>query len=390
MRTLRVNLFLFYAAATLAAAFGVSSQTLKIDTAMEFPMTTETRVHSAGWWPTKGSPAKEEFTGEAICAKCHSNEAATWTNTPMAHAAMLAQDSPILRQFPSLTYQSGPYNYAITKAGEKWNFFVTDGKDDITETLIWAFGFNHKGQAYLLDRTGAIYDTRLSFYNGLQGLDIATGHPEGTPSNLEAALGRRMPTNETTHCFGCHTTASTTSNRFDPYHSTLGVTCEACHAPGAKHVAAMTSGKIDEGRRAIFNPGSLGPIASVDFCGACHRTWGDVLDAGTTGVRNVRFQPYRLERSRCWGKGDARLRCITCHNPHEPIVRVAAFYDSKCLACHVTRGIRTSRDHPGKPCPVGTTTCVTCHMPPAEITSMHAPFTDHRIRIAHEGEPFPD
>jgi len=29
-------------------------------------------------------------------------------------------------------------------------------------------------------------------------------------------------------------------------------------------------------------------------------------------------------------------------------------------------------------------------MPPAEIPSMHAPFTDHRIRIARQGESFPD
>lgn len=390
MRTRHVHLFLLCAAAIMAAAFAVSSQTLKSDPAMEFPMTTEIRVHSPGWWPTKGAPAKEEFVGEALCAKCHSSEAASWANTPMAHASMLAQDSPILQKFPTLTSHSGPYDYGITKAGEKWNFSVTNGKDAITEPLMWAFGFNHKGQAYLFDRNGAIYDTRLSFYSALQGLDIATGHPEGTPSTLEAALGRRMPTDETSHCFGCHTTGSTASNRFDPYHSTPGVACEACHGPGAKHVAAMRTGKIDEGRRAIFNPAALGPVASVDFCGACHRTWGDVLDAGTTGVRNVRFQPYRLERSRCWGNGDARLKCTTCHNPHEPIVRDAASYDVKCLACHVTQGAQISRDHPGKACPVGTKTCVTCHMPPAEITSMHAPFTDHRIRIVHEGEPFPD
>ena len=152
----------------------------------------------------------------------------------------------------------------------------------------------------------------------------------------------------------------------------------------------MRSGKIEEGRRAIFNPATLGPVAALDFCGACHRSWGDVLDAGTSGVRNVRFQPYRLERSRCWGTGDARLECTTCHNPHEPIVRDAGFYDSKCAACHVASGAAVTQDHPGKACPVAAKACVTCHMPPAVISSMHAPFTDHRIRIARENEPFPD
>jgi hypothetical protein len=391
MRVLWVRSFLFFCVAGLAAAFALFSQTPNTNSsAMEYPMTTENRVLAPGWWPTKGTAPKEDFVGEALCAKCHSNEAAAWAATPMAHASMLAQDSSILQYFQALTSQSGPYRYKIFKAGDKWNFSVSDGTSSITEPLIWAFGFNHKGQAYLFERNDAFYDTRLSFYNTLQSLDIATGHPEGTPANLEAALGRRMPADETSHCFGCHTTSSTTSGRFDPYHSTPGVTCEACHGPGSKHVAAMKSGKIDQGRRAIFNPAALGPIASVDFCGACHRTWGDVLDAGTTGVRNVRFQPYRLERSRCWGKGDARLKCITCHNPHELIVRDAASYDVKCLACHVTRGTQVSRDHPGRACPVGLSACVTCHMPPAVIPSMHAPFTDHRIRITRQGEIFPD
>jgi hypothetical protein len=380
------------ASVIVSAAFVASSQTPapKNNAALEFPMTTETRVQSAGWWPTKGTPAKQEFAGEPLCAKCHSKEAATWANTPMAHASMLAQDSAVLQQFPNMTKQSGPYNFAITKAGDKWNFSVSDGSQTITEPIIWAFGFNHKGQAFLVEHNGVIYDTRLSYYSALQDLDIATGHPEGTPPTLEAALGRSMQQFETSHCFGCHATASTTSGNFDPRRATLGVTCEACHGPGAKHAAAMRAGKIEEGRRAIFNPAALGPVASLDFCGACHRTWGDVLEMGTSGVRNVRFQPYRLERSRCWGKGDARLKCTACHNPHETIVRDAAFYDAKCLACHVTSGAPTTRDHPGRACPTATKNCVTCHMPPAEISSMHAPFTDHRIRIPKEAEPFPD
>jgi hypothetical protein len=73
MRALWVRILLLCGAAILAAAFGVSSQVLKTDSPMEYPMTTENRVHSPGWWPTKGTPAREEFVGEAVCAKCHSN-----------------------------------------------------------------------------------------------------------------------------------------------------------------------------------------------------------------------------------------------------------------------------------------------------------------------------
>src|SRR5580704_3136937 len=68
MRTLRVNRYLFCAVATLAAAFGVSSQTLETDPAMEFPVTTEPRVHSAGWWPTKEALLSQ--SARTDCARC--------------------------------------------------------------------------------------------------------------------------------------------------------------------------------------------------------------------------------------------------------------------------------------------------------------------------------
>jgi hypothetical protein len=116
-----------------------------------------------------------------------------------------------------------------------------------------------------------------------------------------------------------------------------------------------------------------------------------VYEMGATGVANVRFQPYRLENSRCWGDGDARLTCITCNDPHQPLVHDAAAYDEKCLPCHVVAPAKkASQDHPGKACPVGKKDCVTCHMPRVIVPNMRAPFTDHRIRIVRLGSPYPD
>jgi hypothetical protein len=153
----------------------------------------------------------------------------------------------------------------------------------------------------------------------------------------------------------------------------------------------MKAGKIDEGRRAILNPRKLSAVASVDFCGACHRTWADVLQTGVTGVANVRFQPYRLESSKCWGRGgDARLACFACHDPHQPLETEAASYDAKCLACHVTKQGERIADPPGAACPVATSNCASCHMPKVEVPSMHAPFTDHRIRIVRDAAAYPN
>jgi hypothetical protein len=354
-------------------------------------MATDERLETPGWWPTKGSSSRQDFVGTAECARCHAKRTASQLTTPMAHASTPAASSDILRENDHLSLQLGPYNYAISRSGGARVYSVGDVTNSISEALAWAFGLGNKGQTYIYLRNGFYYESRLSFYKTIQGLDLTTGHGTKTPANLEDALGRLIDPDTLRRCFGCHTTASTTTAGFDPSHLMPGVTCEACHGPGAKHVSLMDEEKTEQGRLAIFNPRRLNPVALVDFCGACHRTLNDVYEMGATGVANVRFQPYRLENSRCWSEGDARLTCVACHDPHQPLVHDAAAYDEKCLACHVaTPAKKPSQDHPGKPCPVGKKDCVTCHMSRVNLPSMHAPFTDHRIRIVRPGAPYPD
>jgi hypothetical protein len=48
----------------------------------------------------------------------------------------------------------------------------------------------------------------------------------------------------------------------------------------------------------------------------------------------IRFQPFRLEESRCWKGASKRLTCVTCHDPHAPLIQNSAHYDHVCLRCH--------------------------------------------------------
>jgi hypothetical protein len=100
-----------------------------------------------------------------------------------------------------------------------------------------------------------------------------------------------------------------------------------------------------KGATEILDPARLDPVDSVDFCGACHHTWQDVVTNGfvNTGQFNVRLAPYRLENSRCWGKGDARLTCIACHDPHKPLVsgtrRRTTFLACDATSCAARKGL---------------------------------------------------
>jgi hypothetical protein len=355
---------------------------------------SDDRAQSPGWWPTKATAPRASYVGTAECAKCHEKQALSYIQMAMSQASTPAAYSQILLGRNSIAADRPPYNYEIARHNGTLIYSVTHGEDSLAEPLQWAFGLGHKGQTYIYQHNGAFYETRLSFYRSLDALDLTTGHSTATPDALDSALGRRLSAEEARRCFSCHTTASANAGRFDPTtHVTPGVTCEACHGPGAAHVIAMKTGKIEAGHRAILNPLKLDSYASVDFCGACHRTWADVVQGGFTGVINVRFQPYRLESSRCWQatKGDARLTCTACHNPHQELNLNPTSYDQNCLACHAASPEeKPVSNRPGAACPIAKQDCVTCHMPPVEVPSMHATFADHRIRIAHKDEPYPN
>ena len=356
------------------------------------PMSTPDRVLTAGWWPTKGTEPREHYVGSAACASCHAQRVETQKLTPMAHAAMAANADMFAKSGNAspLTFRVGAYSYEVFASGANSTYSASDGSQSVSAPLDWVFGSGHFGQTYVYQQNGTFYESNLSYYPAIRSLDFTTGHPRSAPQSLSKALGEPQNPDTIRACFGCHTTAATASNRFEASRATPGVTCESCHGPGAQHVAAMTLSEGNQPSSFMLNPAALSPADSVDFCGACHRTRLDVIQMGMRGVLTARFPAYRLQASPCWGSaGDARVTCVACHDPHQPLVTEAASYDKNCLSCHVSSATpKPVKDHPGAACPVAQKDCVTCHMPKYNIPEMHADFTDHKIAIHKPGEPF--
>jgi len=352
-------------------------------------MTTEDRLRKSGWWPTKGAPLRAEYVGPATCAQCHSAISVTQKRSAMASAGTYPANSSVLLNH-QLGLRLGPYNYTIKLSAGESLYSVSDRTNSLSAPLALAVGGGSRvGQTYLFQKNGTYFESRLSYFSAIDGLDLTPGHANTTPDSLESAAGRPLSGAEAHRCFACHTTASTTDYTFDPQHLIPGVTCESCHGPGAKHVAAIRAG-TEGGEELTFNPRRLTPSESVDFCGACHRTWWDVSSNKDIGILNLRFAPYRLEKSRCWGKGDPRITCVACHDPHKPLVEDPGFYDQRCQNCHTTKNSGSTADHMAAACPVSEKDCVTCHMPKYDIPGMHYRFTDHWIRVAKAGAPYPD
>lgn len=351
---------------------------------------TAERLKKPGSWPTKGDAPRNQYAGPAACAQCHIDIAATQKNTPMARTATLSANAEFLTAHDKASVSQPPYTYELTRTPNGDSYTTTDGQQKISELLTWAFGSGTHGQSYLFEHQGSLYEARLTYYRSSQHFGLTPNHPLTPADSLDKAIGRKISSAEAQKCFGCHTTASTANGVFVPVKAIPGVTCEVCHGAGAAHVAAEKNGLRDEGSGLIRNPARLTPADSVDFCGACHRTWWDVNQDGFTGVATLRFPAYRLEKSPCWGKGDARITCVSCHDPHRPLETEAAAYDPKCLNCHLVSAGQPKADHPGAACPVSGKDCVTCHMPKYETPEMRTKFTDHMIRVVAKDEHVPD
>jgi hypothetical protein len=363
---------------------------------VEVSETTEYLTFTRDWWPTKGSAPAEAYAGSHSCQRCHSEEALMQSTTPMAQAAYRSAVGPWGEKPNTTTVQTGPYAYQVVLQGDDPKIIV-ESKDQKTQSIagdiVWTFGTGVLGQTFVLENKGRLYDSQVSSFRGLNGgMAISPGHKPAPEGDLDRGLGMYLNSKAAARCFGCHTTNSTTKDEFDPGRAIPGIGCESCHGPGLAHVVAANMNMTADAKALIFTPRSLSPVESVDFCGACHTTSGDVIDQKLLVPSNVRFPPYRLEKSRCWGvRGDQRLVCFSCHNPHKPLATEASAYDGRCLSCHRTKATQSTdrSDFAQEICPVATANCTTCHMPKYDVPEMHAKFTDHFIRIVRPGEPYP-
>lgn len=345
------------------------------------------------WRPTH-AVAGAKYLGNKACAECHT-QTETQHSTPMGKALETVADCGILKAHPKLIFKNATYSYSITRQGSQSIYSVTDGKETISAPILYAFGLGKAGQTYVIERNGKYYESRVSFYNELAGLDYTLGSPREPAKSLEEAFGRMMDSLDTKDCFSCHATAAVGERQLQLDKFTPGITCEGCHGAGEKHVTLMKTKPKDAVTAqhrdlAILNPGHFDTEGQSQFCGSCHRTWAQVQMMKAQGVINVRFQPYRIFGSKCYDFDDKRISCTACHNPHEELKQDAAFYDAKCLACHGKPEAATTLKMSAS-CKAGKkNNCASCHMPKYEIPGSHHKFSDHQIRVVKPGEAYPN
>ena len=223
----------------------------------------------------------------------------------MARTGDRAVDSDILRTRPSLTFAADRFSYTINRKGDQILYNVTDGGRSLSAPLAWAFGAGKVGQSFLFERSGQLHESRVSYYDSIQRLDVTPNHARDAALNLDAAASRVVPAAEVRRCFACHTTASGTGTGDVNFAELIsGVTCEACHGPGRRHVAAMYA-RIQANRHRVtaFTGDQPWRTQSISAAAATRRSGTSRLQVSAASRRCAR-SPFAC-RAAAAGNGHA-------------------------------------------------------------------------------------
>jgi hypothetical protein len=317
--------------------------------------------------------------------------------------------------------------YELDKKGRKTYY--------VAHKLDYVSGGENTGYSYIFRVGAGLYQAPLSFYVNPGRWELSPGYSADDPGFTRVL---------TTSCLVCHNGQPDPQPKLEgtykdpPFRfNELGISCEACHGPGALHVKEMQAHpgrvlKANDVDTSIVNPAKLSPRLTDDICQNCHQA-GDavILNHGKAYVdyrpgtplsdtENIVKRPLTekeraeanrletqppvrgsleeplwwknstMELSMCYQASHGKLGCGTCHSIHhtpKPEDKTAA-YRTACLSCHTANSCKLkaadeARVHVGD-------SCVECHMEKRPIAGIaHNHDTKHRI-VRYPGQPLPE
>ena len=325
----------------------------------------------------------EKFAGSASCAGCHKDIYEHHLKT-----AHYLTSRPATAEYIKGSFEAGKnayfFNASVVVAMEKRDsgfYQVEYFRDQVKKAKKFdiVVGSGTMGQSFLYWSDHKLFQLPITYFTAANTWSNSPGFPDKVVFNRVI----------TSRCLECHATyAKTISDpgiepeRFDATRMILGVDCEKCHGPAAKHVDFQLAHPNEKKGQFIVNPASLTRQQNLDLCASCHggrlqKTQpsfsfkvGDRLSdfymVDTTAPKpeniDVHGNQYGLMRaSKCFRMTET-LTCNSCHNTHEREKGQTALFSQRCLDCH-------NSDH-GPTCkltktigPKITSNCIDCHMP---------------------------
>jgi len=366
--------------------------------------------------------AGNQYVDPALCGQCHAEIAANSRKTGMGRSFYQLEPANAIEDFtpgkPFYHEASDCYFAMIERGGKyfqrRWQKGFDGRETNVDEKQVdFVMGSGNHVRAYLhLTGRNTLQQLPLGWYSekgGFWAMSPGFDRPDFPGST-------RVVTYECMFCHNAypkvprgHEETGANPEFLPPLPE--GIDCQRCHGPGQRHIetAGRTGAKVDEIRRAIVNPKRLSPGREIEVCMQCHletttsalphairrldrgpfsyipgQPLGDFRltfdrKEGMGDRFELAYGAYRMRKSECFLKSGGRLRCTTCHDPHNiPRGEAATLrYNSICRDCHGTAFERTvaSGAHTAGP------DCVICHMPKRRTDdAVHVVMTDHLIQ----------
>ncbi len=368
--------------------------------------------------PAARAAAGNSYVDPAVCGQCHADKVQTFRQTGMGRSFYRLTPETAAEDFKSgLPFHhlaSDTYFNVLLRGGKyfqrRWQIGFDGRETNVEEKQIdFVLGSGNHGRTYLhLSPRGTLQQLPLGWYSEKGGSwGMNPGYDTADYQGSTRAIHYE--------CMFCHNAypripqgheePAAEAQYLEPLPQ--GIDCQRCHGPGQQHVEAAR-GKVatpQQIRAAIVNPARLSPEREMEVCLQCHLETtsrllphslqrfnrgpfsyvpgqplsGFRLSFDMAPGRNAEFQVnhagYRLRESACFLKSAGKLRCTTCHDPHD-VPRgesAAAHYNGVCQSCHKVSP-QTRVEHSSG------ANCVSCHMPKRRTDdAVHIVMTDHKI-----------
>jgi tetratricopeptide (TPR) repeat protein len=312
------------------------------------------------------APSTPRYVGSQACVSCHANAAKAWEKSHHALAWTAPSEETVLGDFDGARFAHDGMRTEFKTRDDK-HVIETEGADGKQRAYpVKGIAGIEPLQQYLLETApgrlqafDVAWDTgKKRWYHLYPDQDLKPGdglHWTGPYKTWNA------------RCAECHATGY--EKNYDPktqsYASTqaeIGVGCEACHGPGAAHVAWAKDpahgpagpGLTDKGFTIGFDPDRA--ETEIQQCAACHSRREPLGDAspvpGTPfhdayNLALLREGLYHADgtildevfvhgsflQSKMYAK---RVRCSDCHEPHSADLKLEG--NAVCTQCHSPDG----------------------------------------------------
>jgi predicted CXXCH cytochrome family protein len=379
--------------------------------------------------PVRGA-APVGFVGSAACADCHAEAFSAWRGSHHDLAMQEATADSVLGDFDNREFAHFGLTTRFFRDGER--FMVhTDGPDGALADfeIRYTFGY-YPLQQYLVDlgqgRLQALdiaWDSRSADAGGQRWFHL---HPD-EPIDHDDVLHWTGPNlNWNYMCADCHSTNlkkgyDAVRREYRTTWSGIDVGCEACHGPGAAHVAwagdwspgadvpsgdnglgvvfderkGISWGIAADGRKVERSRPRVGD-KEISVCARCHSRRGQLDDDMVPGAAFMdHYRPSLLtpglyhvdgqiqDEVYVWGSFlqsrmyQAGVTCSDCHEPHSGELRQPG--SLVCAQCHDNARYASRTHHFHDPSGAGGD-CIACHMPATTYMQVDDR-SDHSMRV---------